>query len=37
MGDSRKQKLIDLGVETLADALPELAIHSDAVNWEGIE
>ncbi|WP_428543638.1 tetratricopeptide repeat protein [Profundibacter sp.] len=29
MADSRKQKLIDLGAETLTDALLNLAVHSD--------
>ncbi|MBM9612927.1 hypothetical protein JWJ90_01355 [Desulfobulbus rhabdoformis] len=29
MGSDRKQKLIDLGPETLADALLDLAVHSD--------
>ena len=29
MADSRKQKLIDLGAEALADALLNLAVHSD--------
>ena len=32
MGDPRKQKLIDLGPETLADALLEIAMHSDEVD-----
>ncbi len=29
MAESRKQKLIDLGPETLADALLNIAVHSD--------
>ncbi len=32
MGDSRKQKLIVLGAETLAEALLDIAVHSDAVD-----
>ena len=32
MADPRKQKLIDLGSETLADALLNLAVHSDEVD-----
>ncbi|MFH0959122.1 MAG: hypothetical protein V1897_10510 [Pseudomonadota bacterium] len=32
MGNDRKQKLIDLGAQTLADALLELAIQSDAAD-----
>ena len=29
MNDNRKQKLIELGPETLAEALLDLSIHSD--------
>lgn len=29
MGSNRKQKLIDLGAEAIADALLDLAVHSD--------
>ena len=32
MADARKQKLIDLGTETLAEALLNLAVHSDEVD-----
>ena len=32
MGDSRKPKLIDLGAETLAEALLDIAVHSDAAD-----
>ncbi len=32
MRDPRKEKLIDLGAEVLADALLELAGHSDEAN-----
>ena len=32
MTDSRKQRLIDLGVEALADALLNCAVHSDAID-----
>jgi Family of unknown function (DUF6880) len=32
MNDSRKQKLIDLGAETLAEALLDIAVHSDAAD-----
>jgi hypothetical protein len=32
MDESRRQKLIDLGAETLAEALLGLAVHSDTVD-----
>ena len=32
MNDNRKQKLIELGAETLADALLDLAVHSDTAD-----
>jgi hypothetical protein len=32
MSDSRKQKLIDLGAETLAQALLDIAVFSDAAD-----